>query len=1346
MRQDGSDNRFRFTLLNSNENVLLNSIAFESRELCVAAIREAIQQLPVASAYQIDNAQGSYSVKLRTLSGGFTGSSPALDTEVAAQALLDSMLNDASDETEYQVSFSSSSGTSSSEAIELPSLTNIDFASFYDFTYEEALGKEHGIVPFYREDKKEYYFHIHDASAGALLYSRGFDSAGRRDKRARQVIDAGAKATRYEIKEEGGSFFFILKERNGLEIARSRRFGSAAQANSAITYIQNILPSFEEAYPKVEKTKRKSSANQYDWSLSGTGESGFETMRGADKGYYFIFNCGGVPILYSQSYSSGAGRDNGVRAVIRSAGEIARYERKEEAGKHYFILRSVNRQEIAHSAYFDSAEALENAIECSLKSIRYAEQWGVVFNTANQLTTTTETFTLDVEKPILLTMDNNQINNETNRFEDDYLPCSSYAGHEATEQEGFTKFQNTDNGKYYFTWLDAHGDVLFRSEGYPATAARDNGLDSVLRNRDNADRYKTWQMPNGKWVVSLRAGNHQEIARTCPFDSEDEANGWRTRLAAPAVMAAESTEIHVEASIPEVAPIAAVVASASMVAEEAPSIEVAVPAEKEDDYLACKEYLGYDINDKQNNVALFKHENGQFYFVIYKEDGSVRLRSEGFTHARDRDVELSGVLRNLNNPEMYTTVERAGHVLHILKDKTGREVGRSCLEKIAVAAPVVEVEAPKVEVAPLAAVAAAAIVIEAPSVEVAAPVVEVAAAVEAPVVEVAAPVVEAPVVAAKKEKEDDYLACKEYEGRTINDKQNKVALFKHENGQYYFVLYKEDGSVRLRSEGFAHARDRDSELSGVLRNLNNPDMYTTVERAGHILHILKDKTGREVGRSCLEKIAVAAPAPVVEVEAPKVEVAPLAAVAAAAAVVANIPSPEAPKVEVAAPVVEPPVVAAKVEKEDDYLVCSQYEGRTINDKQNNVAMFKHENGQYYFVIYKADGSVRLRSEGFGSARDRDSELSGALKNLNNPEMYSTIERAGHVLHILKDKTGREVGRSCFEKEGSSPVVPLAAVGAATLAAATAHVELPKVEVPAPVVATPEVEAPVVAAATAAAAALAAKIASTEKVELPKFEPTIPPPIIDKTVAAAATETAASGGIGKWWPLLLLALPLLWFLWKGCGKEEVKAVVPTPTPKVETTTVTPTPTPAPAPTTKLGVKQFLPVVLYFDNDQPDANTVATKTQKTYGGAFDAYYGMRDAFAAKGDGKATASFFEGDVKKGMTDLEKLASALVEITKGGEKVKLSVHGFASPLAKNDYNQALTGRRVSSIENYLKTYKGGVLAKYISDGSIKLALTTSGEEKAKTGISDDAKNKKNSIYSVDASKERRVEITGIE
>jgi outer membrane protein OmpA-like peptidoglycan-associated protein len=210
----------------------------------------------------------------------------------------------------------------------------------------------------------------------------------------------------------------------------------------------------------------------------------------------------------------------------------------------------------------------------------------------------------------------------------------------------------------------------------------------------------------------------------------------------------------------------------------------------------------------------------------------------------------------------------------------------------------------------------------------------------------------------------------------------------------------------------------------------------------------------------------------------------------------------------------------------------------------------------------------------------------------------------------------------------------------------------------------------------------------------------------------------------------------------CNKCKETPAIPTTEVKTPaTTTVNAEPA-----KTKLGVKSFLPVVLYFDNDQPDARTKATRTAKTYEQAYNAYYPLRTDFGAKGDGAATVNFFDTKVKKGMDDLQKLASALVEITKSGEKVNLTVKGFASPLAPSPYNQALTGRRVSSIENYLSAYSGGVLAKYIKDGSIKLSLTTQGEETAKGGISDSAKDKKGSVYSVDASSERRVEITGIE
>ncbi|MEM6966576.1 MAG: hypothetical protein AAF573_17560, partial [Bacteroidota bacterium] len=477
-------------------------------------------------------------------------------------------------------------------------------------------------------------------------------------------------------------------------------------------------------------------------------------------------------------------------------------------------------------------------------------------------------------------------------------------------------------------------------------------------------------------------------------------------------------------------------------------------------------------------------ENGQFYFVVYKEDGSVRLRSEGFKTAKDRDVELSGVLKNLNNADMYETIERGKYRIHILRDQTGREVGRSCLETETVAVPVVETATAA------AAVAAAAVTTE-------------------------------EVVETEVDVEDDYLACKEYEGHEVNDKVNNVAFFKHENGQFYFVVYKEDGSVRLRSEGFRTAKDRDVELSGVLKNLNNPDMYETIERGKYRIHILRDDTGREVGRSCLEKEEAAAAIPVVET-----------ATAAAALAAAAVTVEE---------VVEPEVVETEVDVEDDYLPCKEYEGHKVNDKVNNVAFFKHENGQYYFAIYKEDGSVRLRSEGFRTAKKRDSELSGALKNLNNPDQYETIERGKYKLHILKDDTGREVGRSCLETEDVAAFIPLAGAAAAAAFAGAALVT----DEPDPVIEVEEeVVAPVVVEKTAEKVVAAAPVIET------------------------ASE-AASSGFKWWWLLPLLLIPLFFLLrgCDGCGKTGTTTSAPPP---VEKPTEKVTPPIIPADTTETPV--------------------------------------------------------------------------------------------------------------------------------------------------------------------------------
>ena len=301
----------------------------------------------------------------------------------------------------------------------------------------------------------------------------------------------------------------------------------------------------------------------------------------------------------------------------------------------------------------------------------------------------------------------------------------------------------------------------------------------------------------------------------------------------------EETIVEDTPTVEAAAPLA-VVGAATAIAATADATPTEVPAsvDKEDDYLSCKEYEGHRVNDKKNNIAFFKHSNGQYYFVLYNKDGSVKLRSEGFPSAKLRDKELSGVIRFNNQPSQYKRVSRGKYFMDVLYDDKGTEVGRSCLQRVP-AAPVVEEvkETPSVvaATAPLATVAATSSIARKSIKEI-------------------------------DDKEDDYLTCKEYIGHTVNDKRNNIALFKHSNGQYYFVLYSANGAVRLRSEGFRTSEERDKELSGVIRFKNQVDKYKRLQKGKYYMDALYDDKGREVGRSCLQKMPEPEPEAIVEEE------------------------------------------------------------------------------------------------------------------------------------------------------------------------------------------------------------------------------------------------------------------------------------------------------------------------------------------------------------------------------------------------------------------------------------------------------------------------------------------------
>jgi uncharacterized protein YegP (UPF0339 family) len=604
--------------------------------------------------------------------------------------------------------------------------------------------------------------------------------------------------------------------------------------------------------------------------------------------------------------------------------------------------------------------------------------------------------------------------------DDEYLNCSAYSGHDRGD-DGFCRFHNAESNSFFFALLDEDGGVIFRSESYSSEAGRDNGIESVKRNMIEESRYTVKQLENGKWATSLKAANHQEIALSCSFDTEDEAKGIlpSERASRRAAKLAANTA----------APAAAVTSGGDN--------------KLEDDYMRCAEYENKGRSAEHNDFSVFTHENGKHYFALLDKDGKVWLRSEGYPTTAARDNGIQSVIKNKEDQKRFSTEERMGFYFLVLKAGNHQEIARSCGYKSAT-----EADTAMTPVAPVAAAitaTAAAVVVE-----------EVVTKTETVVI---------------KDKEDDYMVCKEYEGQAIDDKVNNVATFKHSDGQFYFTVYNTDGSIRWRSEGFRTTEERADELAAVIENQGNDSMITILEKGGMKMKVLKDKSGREVGRSCLYKDA-----PVV------VEAAPVVAAVAAAATVAAVST-------------------KSTEKEDDYLVCKEYEGHTINDKVNSVAMFKHSDGQFYFAVYNADGSVKWRSEGFGTANERDEELAGVLKFQDNKDMIKILEKGGFKMKVLYDKSGREVGRSCLYKEEVKVAAPVVAAVAATVAAVAPKVEMPKVE-----------------------------------------------PVVAPTV---------EGGGFKWWYLLPLLLIPLFFMWKGCNKPEVAVEIPTVTP--DTTTVA-----APAP--------------------------------------------------------------------------------------------------------------------------------------------------------------------------------------
>ncbi len=191
-----------------------------------------------------------------------------------------------------------------------------------------------------------------------------------------------------------------------------------------------------------------------------------------------------------------------------------------------------------------------------------------------------------------------------------------------------------------------------------------------------------------------------------------------------------------------------------------------------------------------------------------------------------------------------------------------------------------------------------------------------------------------------------------------------------------------------------------------------------------------------------------------------------------------------------------------------------------------------------------------------------------------------------------------------------------------------------------------------------------------------------------------------------------------------------------------------------------LNEYLPVVLYFHNDEPDPRTLATTTRKTYLDSYRDYLKLLPDYRAnyrKGladsDGdqaeEAIDEFFIEKVDGGVADLELFSVLLLRELEEGSRIEITVKGFASPLAATEYNVNLTQRRIASLENHLRDYERGVFRKYLDEtaenGSVlRISKIPFGEYVADSFVSDNP-NESDAVYGIAAARERKIEIVSV-
>ena len=505
--------KFFFSFLDDNGDVILKSIPFESKEERDDAKRSTLKDFSKNKSAISYKDGFSYFIKSdykgkTILNSEAFGSIESRDAAVKMLYSLSAKLLQEDIEAEDKIEKNTNAYKTDGKDDDYKPL---------DF-YKKNKGKvSNGFSSFFDEVSSEHYF-SYLSKDKVILLSEGYKTDKSRDNGIISVKKNISIPERYDRQQhQNGKYFFNLKAGNNQEIATSRWFDSEDEMNGTITNLLSGSSNLESSANK-ESAAPKETLGFADSSSKNLGEAKKEAPTKKekkpkkDKGEKKIIKNGKYAVndLVWQIFQSGGNkkfyyiiRDTKQKSVYFNA-NVKGYETAEEAeknlihsmnfspsednfevkvaknGKYYFYVLDKEKKQVGKSFFYNNEADMKAAM-----SLLFHGSAGASAKTVSNKTTS----------------------------QDEYLPCASYAG-----ADGFHRFST--EGEEYFAF-NLNGRTFLRSEGYSSVSGRDNGINSVIKNAQNDDRWKTDSDDEGHYYF-LKAGNSQEIARSCPYPNEAE--------------------------------------------------------------------------------------------------------------------------------------------------------------------------------------------------------------------------------------------------------------------------------------------------------------------------------------------------------------------------------------------------------------------------------------------------------------------------------------------------------------------------------------------------------------------------------------------------------------------------------------------------------------------------------------------------------------------------------------------------------------------------------------------------------------------------------------------------------